>query len=121
MPVDDHRHLLNQALILLLVLLAQLVHGPTFEARRAFLATLLHLQQGGQVGPVSLGVFTGGYQHVVHHEVYLPEQGVEQQVHRPHHGLAACQAQVASPYHLDGHPINLQNLTFQVGIALAQV
>ena len=41
-----------------------------------------------QVGPVGVGVSTHGHQGIVHHQVHLPEGGVEQQVPRksPLHG-----------------------------------
>ena len=58
-------------------------------------------------------------QDVVHDQIYLSEQGVEQQVHRPH--WAFLVRAVVTLEGFDRWPIGFQDLTLQVEIAVAQV
>ena len=89
--------------------------GPTFRVLwPGFLGLATIAGQHGQVGPIQVGVPTGFYQYVVHHQVHLSEQGMEQQVHGPKCGLPACELG-----RLNGQPIGFQDLTFKVVIAVA--
>ena len=71
-------------------------------------------EQRDKVDPAVVGVPASHHQDVVPQEVHLSEQGVEQQVQRPHHGLVACFPFVFGLRALDSPSISLQDPAAQV-------
>ena len=82
--------MLDHGLVFQHVVFACHICGQTFQALQLNILGLATIaEQHSQVGPVLVGVTTHSHQNAVYHQVHLSEQGVKQEVHRPHWALLA--------------------------------